>query len=493
MRLLKYKIIFLFFLFFCFSFQFSEARDLKIIYTGYMRDITKKENGSYSNLATLLKHYRKDNDVLFLFGGNSLGPSVISNMDKGAHIIDLLNLLEPDAYGVSDSEFTYSVEDFSLCTEGAVFPFIATNAFYQNGEPLGGTTQTFMVEKSGIKIGIISILDEETRKRYALEDIAIKDIKDSIDKSSKKLKQGGAEIIILLKTNYVKLPNDVLENHVVDLIFSKNPYPRSKVVNTQKNNIVLEDYNDVAVVSICGNDGNFEFSVQKESMLCYDSDEKIDKVISRYEESINAFLGEKIGTTNVELSTKRSEVRSKENIFGNFVADAIKDYAKAEIAIINGGIIRGNKIYSKGTILTRRDIFAELPFRNKIVLLEIKGGKILEALENGLSRFEEKDGRFLHVSGIQVSYDPSLPPYKRVKKILVGENELQKDKIYRLTTSDFAYKGGDNFDMLKDSKQIKSYNLAHRFVYDIVINYLSDKKIIESGFEGRLENLAEGK
>lgn len=458
-----------------------------------MRDVTKTENGSYSNLSTLLKHYRKNSDVLFLFGGNSLGPSVISNMDKGAHIVDLLNLLEPDAYGVSDSEFTYSVEDFSLCAEDALFPFITTNAFYQNSSPIDGTIQHFMVEKSGIKIGVMSILDQKTIDRYALENIVINDLEDSIEKNSKKLKEDGARIIILLKTNYVKIADDILDNHVVDLIFSKNPHPRSKVVDKQKNDIILEGYDEVAVVTAHENNGSFEFSVKEESLLDYGRDEKIDKVISNYEETINAFLSEQIGTTNVELRTKRSEVRSRENIFANLVADAMKDYAKADIAIINGGVIRGDRIYSKGSLIRRKDIFAELPFRNKTVLLDIKGDKVLEALENGLSRFEEKDGRFLHVSGLQVIYDTSLEPYKRVKKVLVGNKELQKDKVYRLTASDFAYKGGDNFDMLKDSKQIKSYNLAHRFIYDIVINYLSNKKIIESDFEDRLVNLAEGK
>ncbi len=494
MNSLKSKLIFLFSFIILFFPQFSEAKDIKIIYTGYMRDVTKTEHGSYGNLSTLLKHYRTNNDVLFLFGGNSLGPSIISNMDKGAHIIDLLNSLEPDAYGVSDSEFTYSVEEFSLCAEEAVFPFISTNAFYQNGTPIDGTVQNFMVEKSGTKIGVISILDKKTIDRYALENITIKDVEKSIEKNAKALKKRGAKIVILLKTNYVNISNEFLDNHIVDLIFSKNPYPRSKVENKQENNIILEGYDEVAVVSTHKkNNGNFEFSVKKESLLHYDSNPKIDKIISSYEESINMFLNEQIGTTNVELCTKRSEVRSKENIFGNFVTDAMKDYAKADIAIINGGIIRGDKTYKKGHIITRKDIFAELPFRNKTVLLEIKGENVLKALENGLSRLEEKDGRFLHVSGIQVIYDTSLAPNKRIKKVLVGDKELQKDKIYKLTTSDFAYKGGDDFDMLKDSKQIKSYNLSHRFIYDIVINYLSDKKIIDLDFEGRIRNLAEGK
>lgn len=459
-----------------------------------MRDVTKtKKSGGYSNLATLLEHYRKDNNVLFLFGGNSLGPSVISNMDKGAHIVDLLNLLEPDAYGVRDSDFTYSVEDFSLCAADAVFPFIATNASYKNGDPIDGTIQNLIIEKSGITIGIMSILDKKTVVRYALGNIAIKDLEDSIEENSKILRKMGAKIVILLKTNYVKLSNAILDNHVVDLIFSKNPDTVNEVVNIKQNDILLSKYDEVAVVDVHEESGKFKFSMKLDSLLDYERSSNIDKVISGYEESINIFLGEKIGITKVELRTKSSEVRSKENLFANFIADVMKDYAKADISMINGGSIRGDKIYKKGSIIRRKDIFTELPFRNRIVLLEIKGEKILEALENGLSRFEEKDGRFLHVSGMRVVYDTSLPPCKRIKKVLVGGKKLQKNKLYRLATYDYLYKAGDGFDMLKDSSQIKSYNLAHRFVYDIVINYILNKKIIDLNFEDRLVNLAEGK
>ncbi|WP_180376215.1 hypothetical protein [Campylobacter pinnipediorum] len=47
-----------------------------------MRDIGNKDGGTYANLATLLKSYKKSNDVVFLFGGNSIGPSITSSMDK---------------------------------------------------------------------------------------------------------------------------------------------------------------------------------------------------------------------------------------------------------------------------------------------------------------------------------------------------------------------------------------------------------------------------
>lgn len=488
------KVLFLFLAFFI-SQPLLAANNFKIIYTGYMRDVTKTDmSGAYANLSSLLKHYRNNGSVLFLFGGNSLGPSVISNMDKGIHIVDILNTLEPDCYGVCDSDFSYSVEEFSLCAEEAVFPFVLSNTFYKNGEPIEGTVQNMIAEKSGVKVGIISILDENIRERYLLDDIVVKDLKNSIEKNAKMLREQGAKIIILLKTSYVGLTNDILDNHTIDLILSKDLYPRKKIIDTHKNEIVLKDFKEIAVIDVREKNGKFEFSTNLDLLSNYPVDKNIENIISRYEKSINAFLSEQIGRTNIELNTQRTEVRNKENLFANFVADAIKDYTNADIAFINGGIIRGGKIYKKGDVIKRKDIFAELPFRNKVVLLEIEGKRIFEAFENGLSLFEENDGRFLHVSsGIKLVYDTSLKPNNRVKKIFLNGKELQKDKLYKLATSDFTYKGGDNFDMLKDSKQIKLYKAAQMFIYDIVMNYMLKKKVIDLDFEYRLINLSQGK
>ena len=40
---------------------------------------------------------------------------------------------------------------------------------------------------------------------------------------------------------------------------------------------------------------------------------------------------------------------------------------------MNGGGIRGGKIYPAGTTITRRDILEEMPFGNRLIHLDITG------------------------------------------------------------------------------------------------------------------------
>ncbi len=90
----------------------------------------------------------------------------------------------------------------------------------------------------------------------------------------------------------------------------------------------------------------------------------------------------------------------------------------------NGGGIRGGKIYPPGTTLTRRDVLAELPFGNRLVTIDISGGELAAAIENGLSQLPTAGGRFPQVSGLTIEADPSRPAGHRVLSITVGDAPL---------------------------------------------------------------------
>ncbi len=106
-----------------------------------------------------------------------------------------------------------------------------------------------------------------------------------------------------------------------------------------------------------------------------------------------------VATSDVEIDSRTASVRSQETAMGDIVADALRAATKADCAITNGGGIRANRLYPAGAKLTRRDVLSELPFGNTTVLVEITGADIKAALENGVSLFSERAGRFPQVSG----------------------------------------------------------------------------------------------
>ncbi|MFP5512031.1 MAG: 5'-nucleotidase C-terminal domain-containing protein, partial [Alphaproteobacteria bacterium] len=167
------------------------------------------------------------------------------------------------------------------------------------------------------------------------------------------------------------------------------------------------------------------------------------------------------------------------------IADALRETLKADVAITNGGGIRADALHPAGVKLTRKDIFAELPFGNVGVLVEMSGQDLISTLEHGVGKVEEKAGRFPQVSGLTMTYDPKAPAGRRVTSITVGGKPIDPQATYRVATNDYMLKGGDGYAAFPRSKVIVDASGAV-LLATIVMNYVESKKTVTPAVEGRI-------
>ncbi len=157
---------------------------------------------------------------------------------------------------------------------------------------------------------------------------------------------------------------------------------------------------------------------------------------------------------------------------------------------MNGGSIRADEIIGAGT-LTRRDVLSILPFKNKVVKVELSGALLRQALEHGVARSAEdaEPGRFPQVSGVQFSFDASRPPGSRIVSLTVHGKPLDEKKLYTLATSDYvALDGGDGYEMLKTARVLISKEQA-KFDSDALQAVIVARKVIAPKVEGRIKRL----
>jgi 5'-nucleotidase / UDP-sugar diphosphatase len=163
-------------------------------------------------------------------------------------------------------------------------------------------------------------------------------------------------------------------------------------------------------------------------------DRQVAAIVKTHEDKLDESLKVTVGTTEVELDSRRATLRLKESAIGNLITDAIREVTKAEVILMNGGGIRGDRVYAAGTVLTHKDILVELPFGNVTVLAEIQGADLRTALEEGVSAVEDVAGRFPHVSGMRYVFDPRRPKGSRVLDVTIGGKRLDPAATYRLAT-----------------------------------------------------------
>ena len=136
-----------------------------------------------------------------------------------------------------------------------------------------------------------------------------------------------------------------------------------------------------------------------------------------------------------------------------------------------------------------QDIHRELPFSSRITKIRVTGHQIFLCLENGLSKIENEKGRFPHFSGMRVTYNPNNPPGQRVLTVIIGGTPINLDKYYTLATLDYLTKGGDGYDILKNSRELVKIG-GGKSLIEYVKNRISSEGEISPAIDGRLRAIA---
>jgi 2',3'-cyclic-nucleotide 2'-phosphodiesterase (5'-nucleotidase family) len=302
-------------------------------------------------------------------------------------------------------------------------------------------------------------------------------------------------VIVLAHLDYLE-DMEIVNSGVVDAVLSghdhyKITWDNGKTVWMESG----EEAENVAVMTIDmetvvdGDKKSFEWeaSMQMIDTKNVHSDRYIAGLTKGYEDFLSNLLDVEIGNTAVEVDSRRPSVRSKETVMGNVIADAMRADVGADVAITNGGGIRGNKVYPEGTTLTRRDIVAELPFGNKTVKISLTGKQIKEALENGVSQVENGAGRFPQVSGLKFVWNPKGDVGSRVEMVEIGGKPLNENQTYSLATNDYMGRGGDGYSMFKNAERLVNESGA-RLMATVTADYIQQQGGLNGTLEGRIQS-----
>ena len=190
----------------------------------------------------------------------------------------------------------------------------------------------------------------------------------------------------------------------------------------------------------------------------------MDEVYNEYSNILNAIIGK----SDYDLIIKPEDnsdsheiyCRIKECTVGNLIADAVAKTGEGDFAIINGGGVRNN--IKKGSI-TQGDIINALPWFNNIVIKELPGQVILDALEFGVRNYPKASGGFPQVSSsFSYTFNPDITSTvetdanglfvkvageRRITNATVNGEVIDPDKNYSVVLFEFLAKGGDGYEM----------------------------------------------
>jgi 5'-nucleotidase len=458
--------------------------------------VDRGTRGGIARVMTLKKEIQKESpNTIFLLAGDTISPSVESITYKGAQMIDSWNAAGLDYATFGNHEFDFGPDVLLTRMKESRFGWIAANVIdRKTGVPFGGAQPYVIREFDGVKIGIFGLVLPETKTTSRPgPDIDFMNPCEVAQKTVSEIHGRGAKVVVALTHLSMREDKEVARCSDVDVIIGGHEHT------------LLESAAGGAPIFKMTADarelGRIDLNISKTSGELESIDWKVIPVTAETKEdqefaTINKKyqgllkeLSEVLGHSTVPLDARSAENRTQETNVGDFVADAFRQALRADVALMNGGSIRADTIISAGE-LTRRDVLSILPFKNKVVKLEVSGATLRAALEHGVGRSAEdaEPGRFPQVGGIRFTFDATRPPGSRVVTVTVNGQPLDDNRKYTLATADFVAGGGDGYDMLKEARLLITPDQAESD-FDVLRRTIMTARTIAPKMDGRIKRL----
>lgn len=223
--------------------------------------------------------------------------------------------------------------------------------------------------------------------------------------------------------------------------------------------------------------------------------EAMQAMVEEYRMPLNAVATELLGEAAVDFAGRHA-AGAQVHSMGNLTADIVYDYSKsrkADAAVMNRGGMRAD--LSKGAV-RYSDINTVLPFDNTVVVVEVTGAELLEAMDVAVSEAGGKSyGAYPHVSrNMHIGYcksdvcDEPLMQGGRVTHLRIDGKDVQNSKRYRIATNDYLTDGGDFYTVFKIAcEREKGYcDDSGALLRNVVADWFRNHSPVEAVSQGRV-------
>lgn len=455
--------------------------------------------GGAAHLSTLINRIRRREQRVFLFDTGDMFTGQLSTLTRGEALMEMMIGMRYDAMAIGNHEFDYGSENFEKQMYRVPFPVLGANIFYK-GTNIRYSRPWTIIEKDGVRLGVIGIIGEDARSVALPSGITSLDFRDPVPivrELVAELKPQVDLIVVLahqgktgpMQTDAESRP-EVQRDFDTDIrlcdevpgidVFVGGHAHRGierPYIHPRHGTLIVQTYGygtrlgylrlrlrDKRIVSHTG-----------ELLKVWSDQLPPDPVIAARTRKYKELVAPQIGQIVGRLESRLVRDYNRESSLGNFVADVIREAAGAEIAFQNAGGCRAD--LPEGEV-TNGNVIDALPFINTLAVCEMTGTQIREVIEQGLTL----ERGLIQVSGIRATYDLRRPLRQRLISIEVGTRPLDDQQVYRVAVTSFIAQGGDLYQTFLQTRQTDTGKL----LADVVIDHFRQNGRVRAPKRGRM-------
>ena len=394
-------------------------------------------------------------------GGDEMQGTPLSNFAFGKPVIAALNAFSLDASAIGNHEFDWTVDTLRAREHEARYPFVAANVTDTLGRFPDFVQPWVAVRRAGARVAIIGLTTRstpETTRPQNVAGLAFGDLAAAVRRFLPAARDSADFVIVVAHageacdsagcTGEIFALANALDSGAVDLIVAGHTHQR---VDTVIHGIPIVEAASsgraIAVVDFIRLAGERGRAVRARLETPWADavtpDKDLAAAIAHQQLALDSITGRIVTTLRAPLRRIGNEYA-----LGRLVADAYRNIGKADFGLINDGGIRADLAAGPTSYGA---LFEVLSFQNRLVRLTLPAATVRAALEHAL------DGGTpdVHVSGLEVWYDPARPRGHRLLRLrLANRKDLDGRRLYTIAVPDFIADGGDGFAMLRPLQRV---------------------------------------
>ena len=357
------------------------------------------ENSGIGKITTFLNSKAERQNAIFVSAGDMWQGGVESNNTKGKIVTDWMNQMGFSAMALGNHEFDWGTDKIKTNVELAEFPILAINVYERDTNERASWCQpSVMVEKEGIKIGIIGAVGDVYS---SITSSRVKDVYFKVDneltalvkEESTKLREEGADFILYLlhdgystRTTNTSTPvadsklghyDTSLSDGYVDLVFEGHTHTQNMYIDKYGvYHLQGGGYNDrISHVQVTFDKDKDDFRIttneliDTRTLLYFEMDANALALYDKYADEI----GNAYGTLGYNAQ-KRNSTYMSQLVADLYLQAGLEKWGDEYDIVLGGGKINCRSPYNlyQGDVCYA-DLMSLFPFDNNIVLCSIKG------------------------------------------------------------------------------------------------------------------------
>ncbi len=395
--------------------------------------------GGYPRIKTYIEEVRKakNNNVLFLDGGDTFHGTYPVVTSEGEVLIDLLNDLHLDGM-TAHWDFAYGPKRLNQIIEKLNYPMLAINVYDKETNEL--VYKPYIIKEiNGLKIGVVgiaaTIVDKVMPEHFSTGlyfTLGNEELPDYI-KELKEVK--GVDLVVVL--SHLGFPQEVkLASEVdgIDVLLSAHTHNRLYEPTTVNKTIIIQSGCHGSFL------GHLDLVVENKEIIDFTHhlvvlDDKIKKD-SQMQEVVNEKLKpyrEKLDKVLGETKTDLNRNLVLESTMDNFLLNAIIDYTNADVAFSNGWRYGAPVPVGK---ITENDLWNIIPVNPPISKVSLTGREIWDMMEENLERtfafdpYDQMGGFVKRAMGINLYFKIENSLGHRIQYLFIKGVPIDYNKLY---------------------------------------------------------------